>query len=84
MKDGWEPPGLNGVTGAAAGLLNAAIRSLNEDPEGFSATAGGEAFEGALAAGSVAATGGAGAGAFAGCGGEDATSAIGALARRGD
>ena len=44
------PPGLNGAIGAAAGLLKAAIRSLNEFDEGFSAT-GGAAFKAGAGAG---------------------------------
>ena len=36
-----NPPGLNGVTGAALGLLKAAMRSRNELPEGFSDTTAG-------------------------------------------
>ena len=36
-----SPPGLKGATGGAA-LLNAAIRSRNEPPLGFSETGGGE------------------------------------------
>ena len=45
------PPGLNGAIGAAAGLLKAAIRSLNEFEDGLSATGGGPALGAAVVAG---------------------------------
>ena len=45
------PPGLNGAIGAAAGLLKAAIRSLNEFEDGLSATGGGPALGAAAVAG---------------------------------
>ena len=62
-----RPLGLKGATGGAAGLLNAAMRSLNELLLGFSETGGGPGLglgAGLDAAG--AAAGGAGAGAGAG------------------
>jgi hypothetical protein len=76
-----EPAGFKGATGDAAGLLNAAIRSLNDEPEGFSAMAGGGGFEDALTGGGAAAIG---AGAGAGCKGEDGDSTAGLKAASGD
>lgn len=49
-----SPPGLNGAGGGVA-LLNAAIRSLNEPPLGFSDTGGGaEGFEAGIGLAAVA------------------------------
>ena len=70
------PPGLKGAIGAAAGLLKAAMRSLNE--LGFSDTGGGGplAVEAGGAVGLAAATGGSdcGSDAFGAATGNDAGS----------
>ena len=62
--------GLKGAMGAAAGLLNAAILSLNEFDVGLPATGGGPGLRAALAGGDVGliAAGWAGAGCGAGGG----------------
>lgn len=48
--------GLKGAIGGSAGLLNAAMRSLNDDPVGFSATAGGGGLETGFGAGAAEAS----------------------------
>ena len=58
-----KPPGLNGAIGGAAGLLNAAIRSLKAFELGLLETAGG----GAFAAGAGAGAGGESDCCFGGC-----------------
>src|SRR5436190_20672593 len=55
--DDAEALGLNGTIGGAAGLLNAAIRSLKDPPLGFSPAAGKGGFDGCFCAVSLAACG---------------------------